>query len=91
MFTVHRKELMWAGRPLVIEAGKAPVIDGVEERRMRVGCGSAAIGIFAKQWFGHADEVIVLDDHITGVLSEQLIDFVATSQRGTCSHTRHGV
>ena len=22
MFTVHRKELMWAGRPLVIEAGK---------------------------------------------------------------------
>ena len=58
------------GSKLVIEAGKAPVIDGVEERRMRVGCGSAAIGIFAKQWFGHADEVIVLDDHITGVLSE---------------------
>ena len=27
----------------------------------------------------------------TGVLAEQLIDFVATSQRGTCSHTRHGV
>lgn len=24
----------------------------------------------------------------TGVLSEQLIDFVATSQRGTCSHTK---
>ena len=24
----------------------------------------------------------------TGVLAEQLIDFVATSQRGTCSHTR---
>src|SRR3546814_6561545 len=38
--------------------------------RRRVGCGSATIGIFAKQWLGHADEVIVVDDHITGVLSE---------------------
>ena len=37
---------------------------------MRVGCGSAAIGIFAKQWHGHVDEVIVVDDHITGVLTE---------------------
>jgi len=37
---------------------------------MRVGCGSATIGIFAPQWFGHADEVVVVDDHITGVLSE---------------------
>jgi hypothetical protein len=37
---------------------------------MRVGCGSAAIGMFAQQWFGHVDEVVVVDDHITGVLSE---------------------
>ena len=37
---------------------------------MRVGCGSATIGIFAKQWQGHVDEVIVVDDHITGVLTE---------------------
>ena len=37
---------------------------------MRVGCGSATIGIFAKQWHGHVDEVIVVDDHITGVLTE---------------------
>ena len=37
---------------------------------MRVGCGSAAMGMFARQWFGHADEVIVVDDHITGVMSE---------------------
>jgi hypothetical protein len=37
---------------------------------MRVGCGSAAIGMFAPQWKGHVDEVIVVDDHITGVLSE---------------------
>jgi hypothetical protein len=58
------------GTQVVVEAGKAPVVDGVEERRMRVGCGSATIGIFAKQMFGAADEVIVVDDHITGVLTE---------------------
>ena len=40
------------------------------EERMRVGCGSATIGMFAKQWFGKVDEVVVVDDHITGVLSE---------------------
>jgi len=37
---------------------------------MRVGCGSATIGMFAKQWFNKVDEVVVVDDHITGVLSE---------------------
>ena len=58
------------GSLLIIQAGKAPIINGLEEQRMRVGCGSAAIGIFAKQWFGEADEVAVVDDHITGVLSE---------------------
>src|SRR5204862_6449062 len=52
------------------EAGRAPVINGELEERMRVGCGSATIGIFARQWHGHVDEVIVVDDHITGVLSE---------------------
>jgi hypothetical protein len=46
------------------------VINGVVEQRMRVGCGSATIGMFAKQWFGHVDDVVVVDDHITGVLSE---------------------
>ena len=58
------------GAALVVQAGSAPVIDGAPEHRMRVGCGSATIGIFAQQWFGHVDEVIVVDDHITGVLSE---------------------
>ena len=58
------------GAQIVIQAGKAPIVNGVEEKRMRVGCGSAAVGIFAKQLFGHADEVVVVDDHITGVLSE---------------------
>ena len=58
------------GAQLIVQAGRAPIVDGVEERHMRVGCGSATIGIFAKQWFGHVDEVVVVDDHITGVLSE---------------------
>jgi 6-hydroxynicotinate reductase len=58
------------GARLVIEAGKAPVINGHQEERMRVGCGSATIGMFAKQWMGLVDEVVVVDDHITGVLSE---------------------
>src|SRR5262249_34976325 len=35
-----------------------------------VGCGSATVGIFARQWSGHVDEVIVVDDQITGVLTE---------------------
>ena len=55
---------------VVVQAGKPPIINGEPENLMRVGCGSAAIGMFAKQWFDHLDEVVVVDDHITGVLSE---------------------
>jgi 6-hydroxynicotinate reductase len=58
------------GAKVVVQAGKAPIVNGVQEDRMRVGCGSATIGMFAKQWFGEVDEVVVVDDHITGVLSE---------------------
>jgi 6-hydroxynicotinate reductase len=58
------------GATMIIEAGKAPIINGQPEERMRVGCGSATIGMFAKQWMGLVDEVVVVDDHITGVLSE---------------------
>jgi hypothetical protein len=58
------------GANVVVQAGKPPVVDGVQEERMRVGCGSATIGMFAKQWFGKVDDVVVVDDHITGVLSE---------------------
>ncbi len=58
------------GATVTVQAGKAPIVNGVQEERMRVGCGSAAIGMFAKQWHGKADDVVVVDDHITGVLSE---------------------
>ena len=55
---------------LIVEAGKPPIIDGFRENLMRVGCGSAAIGMFPMQWIGSVDDVVVVDDHITGVLSE---------------------
>ncbi|TIU15955.1 MAG: 6-hydroxynicotinate reductase, partial [Mesorhizobium sp.] len=55
---------------VIVEAGKPPVIDGKLEHRMRVGCGSATIGMFATQWRGLVDEVVVVEDHITGVVSE---------------------
>jgi hypothetical protein len=55
---------------VVVQAGRPPVVDGRPERRMRVGCGSATIGMFASQWQGLVDEVVVVDDHITGVVSE---------------------
>jgi hypothetical protein len=58
------------GATAIVQAGKPPVINGKIEERMRVGCGSATIGMFAKQWYGKVDEVVVVDDHITGVLSE---------------------
>ena len=57
------------GATVVVQAGNAPIVNGVPEERMRVGCGSATIGMFAKQWHGKVDEVVVVDDHITGVLS----------------------
>ncbi len=58
------------GSTVVVQAGQAPIVNGVTEERMRVGCGSATVGMFASQWKGLVDEVVVVDDHITGVMSE---------------------
>ncbi|WP_395681605.1 6-hydroxynicotinate reductase [Inquilinus sp.] len=58
------------GATVIVQAGRPPIVNGAAEERMRVGCGSATIGMFAKQWHGKVDEVVVVDDHITGVLSE---------------------
>lgn len=58
------------GAQLIVQSNRAPIVNGLEEHRMRVGCGSATIGIFAQQWHGLVDEVVVVDDHITGVMSE---------------------
>lgn len=73
------------GSTVVVQAGEAPIVDGVREERMRVGCGSATIGMFAVQWQGLVDEVVVVDDHITGVVSEhqagKVIDWPDTGIR----------
>lgn len=73
------------GSTVVVEAGKTPIVDGLREERMRVGCGSATIGMFAVQWKGLVDEVVVVDDHITGVVSEhqagKIIDWPDTGIR----------
>jgi hypothetical protein len=73
------------GATVEVKAGCPPIINGVEEHRMRVGCGSATIGMFAKQWKELVDEVVVVDDHITGVLSEhqagKLLDIQPTISR----------
>lgn len=58
------------GCSVIVQAGQPPVVDGRAEVRMRVGCGSATIGMFAAGWQGLVDEVVVVDDHITGVVSE---------------------
>ena len=73
------------GSTVIVQAGQAPVVDGEKQERMRVGCGSAAIGMFASQWKGLVDEVVVVDDHITGVVSEhqagKIIDWPDTGIR----------
>ena len=70
------------GATVMVQAGYAPIVNGVAEERMRVGCGSATIGMFAKQWHGKVDEVVVVDDHITGVLS-------GASGRQAARHSRY--
>ena len=37
------------GASVIVQAGAAPIVNGVLEERMRVGCGSATIGMFAQQ------------------------------------------
>jgi hypothetical protein len=73
------------GSTVTVQAGHAPVIDGLVEERMRVGCGSATVGMFASQWQGLVDEVVVVDDHITGVISEhqagKVLDWPASGIR----------
>ncbi len=58
------------GSRIEIQQGKAPLIDGIEEDYMRIGCGSATIGIMGKHFAGAVDEVIVLDYHVIGLLTE---------------------
>ena len=57
---------------IIAQAGKAPIINGVTESRMRIGCGSATVGLFAKKMKEAVDEVIVIDHHVCGLFTEHL-------------------
>ncbi len=57
------------GAKLTVQVGQPPVIDGQKVAKMRVGCGSATAGLFAPFFKETADEVIVLDHHITSLFS----------------------
>ena len=58
------------GSKLELQVGYAPIIDGRPEKKMRIGCGSATIGMFAQVMSQVIDEAIVLDHHVIGLLSE---------------------
>lgn len=57
---------------LEVQAGQPPVINGDTQRKMRVGCGSATVGLFAPKMKEAAEEVIVIDHHVIGLLTEHL-------------------
>jgi NAD-dependent dihydropyrimidine dehydrogenase PreA subunit len=57
------------GAKLQIKVGEPPVINGEKVEKMRVGCGSATVGLFAPLFQKAADEVVVLDHHITSLFS----------------------
>lgn len=58
------------GSKLQLQVGHPPLIDDVIQKKMRIGCGSATVGIFAKQLSQAVDEAIILDHHVIGLLSE---------------------
>jgi NAD-dependent dihydropyrimidine dehydrogenase PreA subunit len=58
------------GSRLEIKVGEAPIIDGEKPENMRVGCGSATLGLFSPLLKEAADDVIILDSHLTGLMSE---------------------
>ncbi|MEE9609763.1 MAG: hypothetical protein V3W19_00855 [Desulfatiglandales bacterium] len=71
------------GNRLELQVGQAPVINGLKPGNMRVGCGSATLGLFAPLLLESADEAIILDSHITGLMSEHTAGrFVGTRPSG---------
>lgn len=57
------------GVTLVLQVGKPPIINGEPDTKMRVGCGGACCGLFAKHLGKLIDEAIILDHHITGLFT----------------------
>jgi hypothetical protein len=64
------KLLVREGSRLELQVGETPVINGERPPSMRVGCGSATMGLFSPHCLEAADEVIIVDSHLTGLMSE---------------------
>ncbi len=60
------------GTRIEIQVGHSPIVNGKKADRMRVGCGSATMGLFAPLFVAAADEVIIIDSHITGQMSRHV-------------------
>lgn len=58
------------GCKMTLTVGKAPIINGEPDTKMRVGCGGACCGLFAKHLGKLVDEAIILDHHITGLFTK---------------------
>lgn len=58
------------GAELKLRVGQPPEIDGKVIKKMRVGCGSASMGLFAPHFREAADEIVVIDSHVTGVFTD---------------------
>ena len=74
---------------LELQVGYPPTINGVEDTKMRVGCGSATIGMFAAMLKEVVDEAIILDHHVVGLLSEHMAgEAVGMSWSGVIPNAR---
>jgi hypothetical protein len=80
----HRLNLrIEGGARLKVQVGQAPVVNGELVEKMRVGCGSATAGLFAPVIKEAADEVIVIDSHITSLFTEHTAGtYLGTTSRG---------
>jgi len=58
------------GAHMEFKVGEAPLINGKRVEKMRVGCGSAAMALFAHPFREAADEVIVIDSDLTAIYTE---------------------
>lgn len=77
------------GSTLELQVGYPPIIDGVQDLKMRVGCGSATIGMFAGILKEVVDEAIILDYHVVGLLSEHLAgEYVGMTWSGVIPNAR---
>jgi NAD-dependent dihydropyrimidine dehydrogenase PreA subunit len=58
------------GPSMELQVGKPPIIDGVVGTKMRVACGGGCCALFAQHLAKLVDEAIILDHHITGLLTK---------------------